>query len=191
MLVASNHLSFADPIAVTLFTLVAGRVPRFFAKAELWDTPVVRRVMASGRHIAVHRGKASALDAYRDGVESVRAGECLVVFPEGGFTERSDGWPSKGKTGLARMALTTGAPVVPLACWGTQELLPTGERIPRVRPRPTLHLVAGPPVDLSDLVCARPTASQLREATERIMSAITELLAHARGHTPPLEAKGA
>ena len=90
---ASNHLSFADPIAVTLFTLAAGRVPRFFAKAELWDTPVVKRVMTSGGHIPVHRGRASALDAYCDGVASVRAGECVVVFPEGGFTERPDGWP--------------------------------------------------------------------------------------------------
>ncbi len=188
---ASNHLSFADPIAVTLFTLAAGRVPRFFAKAELWDTPVVKRVMTSGGHIPVHRGRASALDAYRDGVASVRAGECVVVFPEGGFTERPDGWPSRGKTGLARMALTTGTPVVPLACWGTQELLPVGSRLPRVRRRPVLHLVAGPPVDLSDLVCERPTASQLREATERIMAAVTELLSHIRGQDPPAETEKA
>ncbi len=191
VLVASNHLSFADPIAVTLFTLVAGRVPRFFAKAELWETPVVRRVMRSGGHIAVHRGRASALDAFRDGVAAARAGECVVVFPEGGFTERPDQWPDRGKTGLARMALTTGVPVVPLACWGTQELLPVGSRLPRVRPRPTLHLVAGPPVDLSDLVGGRPSASQLREATERIMAAITELLSHARGQDPPTVAEGA
>ncbi|ACU96157.1 lysophospholipid acyltransferase family protein [Saccharomonospora viridis] len=187
VLVASNHLSFADPLAVTLFTLAAGRVPRFFAKAELWDMPVVKWVMASGGHIPVQRGKASALDAYRDGVTSVRAGECVVVFPEGGFTERPDGWPSKGKTGLARMALTTGVPVVPLACWGTQELLPVGSWFPRAHRRPVLHLVAGPPVDLSDLVCERPSASQLREATDRIMDALTGLLSHIRGQDPPAE----
>lgn len=191
VLVASNHLSFADPLAVTLFALSAGRVPRFFAKAELWRTPVVRWVMASGHHIAVHRGRASALHAFRDGVAAARDGECVVVYPEGGFTDDPDGWPSRAKTGLARMALTTGTPVVPLACWGTQSLLPVGSRLPRVLPRPDLHLVAGPPVDLSDLVCERPTASQLREATERIMAAITEQLSHVRGQTPPELSRGA
>ncbi|WP_134718620.1 lysophospholipid acyltransferase family protein [Saccharomonospora xinjiangensis] len=191
VLVAANHLSFADPIAVTLFTLTAGRVPRFFAKAELWETPVVRWVMASGRHIPVHRGKASALHAFRDGVASVRAGECVVVFPEGGFTDRADGWPTRGKTGLARMALTTGTPVVPVACWGTHELLPVTSKLPRVRPRPTLHVVAGPAVELSDLRSERPSASELREATERIMAAITSLLADVRGRTPPADAVGA
>jgi 1-acyl-sn-glycerol-3-phosphate acyltransferase len=190
-LLASNHLSFADPIAVTLFTQTAGRVPRFFAKAELWDLPVIRRVMASGRHIPVHRGKASAVHAFRDGVAAVRDGECVVVFPEGGFTDRADGWPSKGKTGLARMALTTGAPVVPVACWGAHELLPVGAWLPRVWRRPTLHVVAGPPVDLSDLAGERPSASQLREATERIMRSITDLLVEVRGRTPPAEAMGA
>ncbi|WP_040919631.1 lysophospholipid acyltransferase family protein [Saccharomonospora glauca] len=191
VLIASNHLSFADPLAVTLFTLAAGRVPRFFAKAELWDTPVVRRVMSSGRHIPVHRGKASALHSYRDGVSAVREGDCVVVFPEGGFTDRADGWPSRGKTGLARMALTTGTPVVPVACWGTQELLPVGSRLPKVWPRPTLHVVAGPPVELSDLAGERPSASQLREATERIMTSITDLLVEVRGRTPPVDAVGA
>ncbi|MER7115834.1 lysophospholipid acyltransferase family protein [Saccharomonospora azurea] len=191
VLLAGNHLSLADPIAVTLFTQTAGRVPRFFAMAELWKIPVVRRVMASGRHIPVHRGKASALHAFRDGVAAVREGECVVVFPEGGLTDRPDGWPTKGKTGLARMALTTGAPVVPVACWGTHELLPEGRWLPRVWRRPPLHVVAGPAVDLSDLVCERPSATQLREATERIMTSITDLLVEVRGRTPPAEAMGA
>ncbi|WP_019816230.1 lysophospholipid acyltransferase family protein [Saccharomonospora saliphila] len=188
VLVASNHVSYADPIAVTLFALAGGRVPRFFAKAGLWSVPVVRSVMASGRHIQVHRGRASALRAYRDAVRAVGEGDCVVVFPEGTFTDRADGWPIEGKTGLARMALTSGVPVVPLACWGTRELLPVESRLPRVLPRPTLHLVAGPPVDLSDLAGERPSATQLREATERIMAAITELLAEVRGLRPPDDA---
>lgn len=187
VLVASNHVSFADPPLVTLFCLAAGRVPRFFAKAGLWKVPLIRSVMASGRHIRVHRGRTSVLDAYRDGVAAVQAGECVAVFPEGTFTERADGWPMRGKTGLARMALTTGAPVVPLVCWGTRRLLPPGAWVPRVIPRPTIHLVAGPPVELSDLAGERPTASQLREATERIMAAIIALLAQVRDQDPPPE----
>lgn len=194
MLVASNHLSFADPPLVTGFCLAAGRLPRFFAKAGLWRVPVVRSVLVSGKHIPVHRGKTSVLDAYRDGVAAARAGECVAVFIEGTFTERTDGWPMRGKTGLARMALATGVPVVPVVCWGTQRLLPPGAWLPRVIPRPTVHVAAGPAVDLSDLFDppgrsgGRPTATQLREATDRIMAAVVALLAQVRGQDPPPEA---
>lgn len=191
VLVASNHLSFADPPLVTLFCLTAGRLPRFFAKASLWRTPVIRSVLASGRHIPVHRGKTSVLDAYRDGVAAVRAGECVAVFVEGALTERADGWPMRGKPGLARMALTTGAPVVPVVCWGTRRLLPPGSWVPRVIPRPTVHVAAGPAVDLSDLSSrdgGRPTATQSREATDRITAAIVALLAQVRGQHPPPDA---
>lgn len=182
---AANHVSNADPVMVTLFCLSAGRVPRFLAKEELWTTPVVRRVMVSGRHIRVDRGKASALTAYRDAVDHVRAGECVVVFPEGTLTHRDDGWPMRANTGLARIALTTGTPVVPLACWGTGQLLPEGARWPRLLPRPTVDLAAGPSVNLADLAGARPTATDLREATERIMTAVTSLLVELRGERPP------
>ncbi|PRX48568.1 1-acyl-sn-glycerol-3-phosphate acyltransferase [Prauserella shujinwangii] len=186
-LIASNHLSNADPITVTAFCLVAGRVPRFLAKAVLWRVPVVRAVMRSGRHIPVHRGRASALDSYRDVVAAVREGDCVVVFPEGTFSDRADEWPMQGKTGLARIALTTGAPVVPVANWGTHHVLPDGARWPRLRPRRRVELLAGPPVDLSDLAGPKPSASQLREATTRIMTAITVLLAEVRGESPPPE----
>jgi 1-acyl-sn-glycerol-3-phosphate acyltransferase len=185
VLVAGNHLSYADAPVLTTFCLAAGRVPRFFAKAALWQVPPVSWVMASGRHIPVPRGKVSALEAYRNAVRSVREGECVVVFPEGTFTERVDGWPMEGKTGLARIALTTGTPVVPVACWGTQHLLPVGSRWPRIAPRPRIEVVAGPEVELADLACEKPTANQLREATERIMTAITTQLADARGQQPP------
>ncbi|TWE23036.1 1-acyl-sn-glycerol-3-phosphate acyltransferase [Prauserella muralis] len=185
MLIASNHLSNADAIVVTVFGLASGRVPRFFAKAGLWKAPVVRSVMRSGRHIQVHRGRSSALDAYHATVRSVRDGECVVVFPEGTFTDREDGWPMKAKTGVARIALTTGTPVVPLACWGTREYLPPDARLPRVSPRRRIDLVAGLPVELSDLVADKPSATQLREATERIMTSVTSLLSEVRGEDPP------
>ncbi|WP_091800935.1 lysophospholipid acyltransferase family protein [Prauserella marina] len=190
VLVASNHLSNADAIMVTAFSLLGGRVPRFFAKAGLWKVPVVRAVMESGRHIKVHRGRASALDAYRDTVSAVREGECVVVFPEGTFTDREDGWPMKAKTGVARIALTTGTPVVPLACWGTRELLPPDGRLPRVFPRRRVEVLAGPVVDLSDLVTDKPSATQLREATDRIMAAVTALLTEVRGGTPTRNSEG-
>ncbi|WP_326564940.1 lysophospholipid acyltransferase family protein [Amycolatopsis rhabdoformis] len=186
VLVASNHLSFADPTTLTAFCLAAGRVPRYLAKSSLWDLPVVGSVMRSGKHIPVYRGAATASDAYRDAVKSVAAGECVTIFPEATFSSDPAGWPMKGKTGAARIALETGVPVVPVANWGTHHLLPPGAWLPHGVPRKTVSLVAGPPVDLADLRDAELTREVLEEATARIMRAITELLADLRGETPPV-----
>ncbi|OZM71674.1 1-acyl-sn-glycerol-3-phosphate acyltransferase [Amycolatopsis antarctica] len=185
VLVASNHLSFADPVTVTAFCLASGRVPRYLAKADLWQAPVIRSVMASGKHIPVHRGRANARDAYRDAVASVNAGECVVVFPESTFSDHPGGWPVQGKSGIARIALATGMPVVPVANWGTHHVLPPKGKLPRFLPKRRIDLVAGPPVDLSDLAGPKPGARDLRVATDRIMAAVTELLGEVRGEEPP------
>ncbi|WP_116047423.1 lysophospholipid acyltransferase family protein [Amycolatopsis palatopharyngis] len=187
VLVASNHLSFADPVTMTAFCLAGGRVPRYLAKSELWSGRVVGSVMSSGKHIPVQRdaGARAAYLAYKAAVDAVRDGECVVVFPEAGFSTRDDGWPSEGKAGLAKVALTTGVPVVPVANWGTHHLLPPDAKLPKVFPRRSVTLVAGPPVDLSDLAGPRPTSSAVAEANARVMAAVTELLAEVRGESPP------
>lgn len=184
-LVASNHLSFGDPISMTALCLGGGRVPRYLAKADLWRVPLLGSVMRSGGHIPVHRGAPTAREAYRDAVAALGQGECVVIFPEATFSDDPDHWPMRGKTGIARIALATGAPVIPVANWGTHHILPPSARLPRVLPRKTINLVAGPPVDLSDLA-DRPTNPQaLREATTRVMAAITDLLAEVRDEGPP------
>jgi 1-acyl-sn-glycerol-3-phosphate acyltransferase len=187
VLVASNHLSFADPATLTAFCLEAGRVPRYLAKASLWNVPLLGSVMRSGKHIPVYRGAPTASGAYRDAVASVLSGECVGIFPEATFSDDVDGWPMKGKTGAARIALETGAPVIPVANWGTHHLLPSTSWLPRGIPRKTVDLVAGPPVDLADLQGPDPSREILEEATARIMAAITTLLARARRESPPAD----
>jgi 1-acyl-sn-glycerol-3-phosphate acyltransferase len=186
VVVASNHLSFLDPTTLAAFVLEAGRVPRFLAKASLWKVPVLGPIMRNGRHIPVHRGTTTAGGAYRDAVAAVNAGECVAIFPESTFSDDPDHWPMKGKTGAARIALETGAPVVPVANWGTHRLLPSTAWIPRGFPRKTVDLVAGPPVDLDDLRGPDPSREVLDEATARIMAAITALLGVTRGESPPV-----
>ncbi|MFC5290805.1 lysophospholipid acyltransferase family protein [Actinokineospora guangxiensis] len=185
LLLASNHLSNADPVTVTAFTLAAGRVPRYLAKASLWNVPVVKQVLKGGGHIPVLRNTVAARSAYTGAVDAVTRGECVMFFPEAGFSDDESHWPSaRVKNGVARVALETGAPVVPVVNWGTHELLPAGSRFPRLFPRRTVRIVAGEPVDLSDLDgFDRET---LDEATKRIMHAITELLAELRGEQPPV-----
>lgn len=173
VLVASNHLSSADPVTVTAFCLGGGRVPRYLAKASLWRLPLVRSVMSSGGHIPVHRGRPTAAGAYRDAVAAVQAGECVVVFPESTFSDDPDGWPSRGKNGIVRIALATGAPIIPVANWGTHHVLPPRGWLPRLLPRKRVDVVAGPPVDLSDLADGPVTLAVLDEATRRVIAALT------------------
>lgn len=178
VLLASNHLSFADPVTLTAFALASGRVPRYFAKASLWKAPVIGWVMSGGKHIPVDRGTVQAgraLDAARASLED---DQCVIVYPEGTFSDDPDGWPMKGKNGVARLALQTRTPVVPVAQWGTRQLLPPGRFLPR--PWTKVHVVAGTPVDLSDLYDQRMSKTVLDEATARIMAAITVLLVEVR-----------
>jgi 1-acyl-sn-glycerol-3-phosphate acyltransferase len=89
------------------------------------------------------------------------------------------------KTGVARLALGTGVPVVPVAQWGTQDILPYGTKKLSVIPRHTVKMAAGPAVDLSAYDGQPLSRDVLRAATATIMADITGLLARLRGETPP------
>ncbi|AXX32446.1 1-acyl-sn-glycerol-3-phosphate acyltransferase [Actinosynnema pretiosum subsp. pretiosum] len=183
VLLASNHLSNVDPILLTAYALASGRVPRYLARANLFTAPVIGAVMRSGRHIPVDRGSARAglaLDAART---ALAEGECVGVYPEGTFTSDPDHWPMRGKSGVARVALATRTPVVPVAQWGPERLLPDGSARPR--PWTEVHITCGDPVDLSDLYGKPMTKQVLDEATARIMAAITGLLEGLRGEPAP------
>jgi 1-acyl-sn-glycerol-3-phosphate acyltransferase len=183
-LLACNHVSDVDPVYDVAYVISHGRMPRFLAKAELWQVPVVRWVMAGGRHIPVHRASTRAADAYKEAIEALQRGEVVVFYPEGTFTADPAGWPMKAKNGIGRIALTTGVPVIPVANWGTQELLPPDGR-PRPVPRKTVQVVAGPPVDLSRWLDGPRTRTALDGVTAAIMADITALVAGLRGEEPP------
>jgi 1-acyl-sn-glycerol-3-phosphate acyltransferase len=183
-LLACNHVSDVDPIYDVAFTISHGRIPRFLAKAELWKVPLVRWVMAGGRHIPVQRASIRAVDAYREAIDALRRGEVVVFYPEGTFTADPDGWPMKAKNGIGRIALATGVPVIPVANWGTQELLPPDGR-PRPVPRKTVQVLAGPPVDLSRWRDGPRTRTALDGTTAAIMVDIAGLVGRLRGTDPP------
>jgi 1-acyl-sn-glycerol-3-phosphate acyltransferase len=93
----------------------------------------------------------------------------------------------KGHTGAARMALESGIPVVPIAHWGAQEVLPRYAKRVYIFPRKTSRLVVGDPVDLSAFEGRPLDRATLTAATDVIMEAITGLLAGLRGEVPPAE----
>jgi 1-acyl-sn-glycerol-3-phosphate acyltransferase len=189
VIVASNHTTEFDPLVIAHFMYDNGRIPRILAKASLFKVRGLGRLLNRIGQIPVSRGSRDAALAFRGAIDALNEGDALLFYVEGTITKDPDLWPMTGKsgakTGAARVALTTGAPVVPVAQWGAHEILaPYGRRF-RFFPRKTIHILAGPPVDLSDLQGREQTAEVLRTATDRIMTAITTQLGELRGEVPP------
>jgi 1-acyl-sn-glycerol-3-phosphate acyltransferase len=185
--IALNHVSHVDPLAVAHLVHDHGREPRYLAKAGLFKNPVLGRFLRSAGQIPVERMSRNAVGAYDAAVAAVRAGECVVVYPEGTITRDPDLWPMTGKSGAARIALRTGCPVIPVGQWGAQQLLAPYAKKPDLFPRKRVTMLVGDPVPLDDLAARQPTGQVVQEATDRIMDAITALVAEIRGEAPPVE----
>jgi 1-acyl-sn-glycerol-3-phosphate acyltransferase len=185
--VAVNHMSHVDPITLAHLIYDNGRLPRFLAKDALFDVFFVGWVLRSTGQIPVARLTTDASSAFKLAVEGVQEGKAVIFFPEGTITRDPDLWPMVGKTGAARVALESGAPVVPIAQWGQQRILwPYGKRLKLVPPQ-KVHLKVGDPVDLDDLRGQKVTPALLHQATDRIMAAITTLFEELRGEQAPPE----
>lgn len=192
LILAANHISPFDPIAMAAACQARRIAPRFLATGGLFRAPVVGPVMRHWGHIPVHRGRPTVTQALSDAAAALAAGSVVLVYPEGAIGLDPGMWPERGKTGVARLALATGAPVVPVAQWGAHEVVPYSS--PRgllralpgtIRRRPTIQVRFGEPVDLSDLTDLHiPATGQARRATGRIMAAITEQLAALRTGEP-------
>jgi 1-acyl-sn-glycerol-3-phosphate acyltransferase len=178
VILAANHLSYADVLAMAVFSYRGGRYPVFLAKSTLFEMKLFGTALRKLGQLPVYRGQADAALVLREG-----AG--VIFYPEATVTRDPDQWPMVARTGAARAALATGAPVIPVAHWGAQRILPYGSSRPRLIPRTTVRVAAGPPVDLSAFEGRPLTAPLLREATDAIMRDITGLLAGLRGETPP------
>lgn len=184
---AANHVTLLDPLTFAHFLWDNGVAPRILAKASLFGVPVVGRVLRATGQIPVHRQSARAAQSLPDAVAALERGECVAVFPEGTLTREPDMWPMAGRTGVARLALTTQVPVIPVAQWGAHRVLGRYKKLLRPFPPKKVTVVAGPPVDLADLYGKPLDTVVLREATERVMAAITTLLEGIRGEQAPAE----
>lgn len=185
--IAANHVSHADPLTFAHFVYAQGRLPRFLAKAELFEIRVIGAVLRSMGQIPVFRLTRDAALAFRAAVDAVGSGKIVIVYPEGTLTRQPELWPMSGKTGAARIALTADVPVIPVAQWGAQDILYPYASRPRLWPRAHVRALAGEPVDLDDLRGRPLTPEVLAEATDRIMDAITALLEELRGERAPVD----
>lgn len=185
VLVACNHVSYLDPIYTGVFVHRRGRVPRFLAKQDLWGVPVIGRVMAGTGQIPVRRGSAEAGESLRSAEQALEQGKTVVIFPEGTVTRDPDHWPMAAHTGVARLALHSDVPVVPVAQWGTQRIYDHYRKRFRPLPRTDVIVRAGPPIDLTDFRRREVDRPLLREVTDRVMGQIRDLLAEVRREQAP------
>lgn len=185
-IVTPNHVSHIDPFPWAHVLYNQGIAPVFLAKSTLFDAPVVGTLMRHAKQVRVDRESATAAQAVAPAIRSLEEGECVAVYPEGSLTRDPDLWPMRGKSGAARLALHSGAPVIPIAQWGPQDLLPRYAKVPHLsRHRTRIRIRFGPPVDLTDLRTHPVTPAHIAQGTDRIMQAITHELEHLRGERAP------
>ncbi len=170
VIIASNHLSFSDSI---FMPLVVPRKVTFLAKSEYFTSPGIKGFIKKMTFIALGQvpvdrsGGRRSEAALLTGLSILAAGDCIGIYPEG--TRSPDGRLYKGRTGIARMAIDSGAAIIPVAMFNTAEIQPTGQVVPKVR---RVEMIFGEPMyfegDSSDL-------KLLREITDRIMNTIQSL----------------
>lgn len=182
--IALNHVSEIDPFTAAHIVWDYGRRPSYLAKAGLFKGALGKFLRAAGQ-IPVDRKAGAA--AFDEAVKAVNGGSLVVVYVEGSITKDPTGWPMRGKSGAARIALATGAPVYPVGQWGAQELLPAYSLKPNLVGRKMIQMKIGDPVDLKDLEVQDHSVAVVNEATDRIMKAIVGLVADIREEEPPSE----
>ena len=191
-ILAPNHYSEIDPIAVGAAVWHLGRLPRFMAKASLFKVPVFGSLLrASGQipvdRVGTARPGADTGNPIGAAAEVIANDAGVIVYPEGTLTRDPELWPMRGKTGAIRLALESGIPVIPVAHWGTQELMPRYAKRIHPFPRKTIHVSVGEPLDLSKYQGKHIDQRTVMAATTELMDAITALLAELRGEQAPAE----
>jgi 1-acyl-sn-glycerol-3-phosphate acyltransferase len=170
LIIASNHLSFSDSI---FMPLVVPRKVTFLAKSEYFTSPGPKGLLKKLTFIALGQvpvdrsGGRRSEAAIITGLQVLSEGKCLGIYPEG--TRSPDGRLYKGRTGIARLAIESGAPIIPVAMFNTEKIQPTGQVIPNIQ---RVGMTFGEPMyfdgDSTDL-------AYLRVVTDQIMNRIQEL----------------
>ena len=178
VLFAVNHIGDYDTLLVAAALHSIGVTPRFLVTRGILTTPVIGPLLERSGGIRVDRGTDVAAHALRVTRTALAHGGHVVTYPEGRVGLAPDGWPERGRTGLARLALTVGVPVVPVSQWGAHEVLQYGNDWGKLRTalravvrRPALKVHVGPPVRLGDLRMGR--VGDANRARYRIAAAIT------------------
>lgn len=185
MILVPNHISDLDPLYIGHMVYATGRLPHFLAKKELFELPAVGKLITAMKQVPVDRAGRS-IESLKMAEEVLASDGVIIIYPEGTTTKDPDMWPQIGRLGMIRLALTTGAPVIPVGQWGVHETLPKGDKLPKLFPRGTSKIRVSTETDLEWIrTMEQPGQRDLAEATEQVMSEITALMAPLREGTPP------
>lgn len=184
-IVVPNHISSLDPVIVGVFLAYNGRWPHFLAKESMFRAPILGALMRGAQQIPVHRGSAKAKDSLVSAKKALEAGQTVVLYPEGTITLDPDEWPMAVHTGAARLAIDTGAPVIPVGQWGANFALPP-RKTHRFRfKRWPVTVQAGPVLELADFGHDSHDRDAVIAASVAIADAITAQVEAARGQSAP------
>ena len=178
LLLAVNHIGDFDPFVVSVALARVGVMPRMMATGGIFDAPVVGPLLERTGGIRVERGTELARHAIRVTEVALVHGGHVVAYPEGRVGLAPDGWPERGRTGMARLALGVGVPVIPVSQWGAHEVLAYANDASKLRTavravlrRPALRVHVGAPVPFDDLRPGR--VGHANRARYRIAAALT------------------
>lgn len=182
----ANHISNFDTLALGEYLIWSGRWPRFLGKSEIFSIPILGRLGRACGQIPVYRNTEKAKDSLIEAERALRDGKAVMMYPEGTITADPDLWPMTARPGAARLALSTGFPVVPLGQTGADLVLGRKKLIwPRIYPKKPMQVICGDPINFDDFAGKEVTREVLDRATVRIMDAVTELVSKLRDEPAP------
>lgn len=193
IIVISNHTSYADGVLLALACRRMGRSLRLLATSGVFGAPVLGTVARKLGFIKVKRGAADAAASLDEAEVALAAGEAVGIFPEGRLTRDPMMWPERAKTGAVRLALRSGAPIVPVAMVGAHRVVAQHRVVPTmlgnlVR-RPKVATRIGAPIDVRRLMnigpTTEPTVDEVRLAADVVMGRLVAVVAELRGEQPP------
>lgn len=196
LIVVANHTSFADGILLALVGRRLGRSLRLMATGGVFRSGIVGPVVRRLGFIPVLRGTSSAADSLDAAATALGAGEAVGLFPEGRITRDPQHWPERSRTGAVRLALRTGAPVVPVALVGAQQVVGrtgiVGRLVRNVLLRPRVSVAVGEPIDVRRLAGVigdeQPDDATVRRVADEVMAVLVAHVADLRGESAPYAA---
>lgn len=192
VIIVANHASHVDGLVLAIVCRRLGRSVRMLATSGVFRAPVIGWLARRVGFIPVERGSSTASRALEPAAAALAAGEAVAIFPEGRTTRDPARWPERAKTGAVRLALRTGAPVVPVAMVGTHRVIdrahPVRSLLSSLVLRPEVRTAVGEPIDVRAIAgvdADDPSPARVRELSDEVMAQVVDLVEELRGEIAP------
>lgn len=193
IIVICNHTSYADGVLLALACRRLGRSLRLLATHGVFTAPLIGRMANRLGYIPVRRGKSDVATSLDGAAAALEHGEAVGLFPEGRLTRDPSMWPERAKTGAVRLALRSGAPIVPVAMNGAHRVV--GRKrlaitlVSNLVRRPKVATLVGTPIDIRRMMnvgpTTEPTNDEVRLAADHVMAELIDLVEELRGESSP------